>query len=323
MSRILVTGGAGFIGYHLANRLSNKKNHEIYVVDNLSRGSRDTELSALINKRNVKFIEADLTRGDSYKLLNGSYDYVYHFAGVVGVKNTIRKPDRVLYVNIVSTLNLLEWIRMSQKGIKKLLFASTSEVYAGTLKHYGIPIPTDEGVNVCLDNVASSRTTYALSKIAGESACFNYSKYDIPFVIIRYHNVYGPRMGYSHVIPELILKARRSKKYLGVHSVNHTRTFCYVSDAIEATVNIAASKDSSGQIFNVGNDNEEITIGGLAKKIIGIINPALKIKPLSDESGSPSRRCPDINKLKRAINFQPKICLDKGIKLTWEWYRQH
>ncbi len=319
MHKILITGGAGFIGYHLAESLSQGR-CRIDLADNLLRGEFDRHLKRLIKKPNVRFIKADLTDLKSYKLLRKDYDYIYHMAAIVCVKKVIEQPDRVLYINIVSILNLLEWARTTQGNLKKLLFASTSEAYAGSMRCCDVPIPTNEDVILSLEDIRMPRTTYALSKIVGESACFSYLKNKAPFTIVRYHNVYGPRMGYSHVIPELMVKARKSNKYLEVFSVNHTRAFCYISDAVLATIGLAESKLSSRQIFNVGNSDEEITIKDLAQKIVKLVNPSLKIKPLGNQEGSPLRRCPDISKLKHATGFRPEVSLDEGIRLTWQWY---
>lgn len=319
MRKVLITGGAGFIGYHLAEELL-RRGCRIDIADNLSRGEFDRDLKRLIRRPNVRFIKADLTDPKAYKKLGKVYDYIYHMAAIVGVKRVIERPDRVLYINIGSVLNLLEWIRTTQKDLKRLLFASTSEAYAGSIKCCNIPVPTGEDVMLCLEDISMPRTTYALSKIVGEAACFSYLNNKTPFTIVRYHNVYGPRMGYSHVIPELMVKARKADRCLEVFSVNHTRAFCYISDAVAATIGLAESKPSLGKIVNVGNSDEEITIKDLAQRIIGLVNPVLKIKPLGNQAGSPERRCPDIRRLKRATGFKPKVSLDEGIRLTWQWY---
>lgn len=323
MEKILITGGAGFIGCHLINYLFEKRDCEIHVVDNLSRGKLDSEFKNLVARNNIRFIEADLTKRDYQALLHSDYSYIYHFSAIVGVKNVTKNPDKTLYVNTLSILNLLEWLKTNQKKLKKMFFASTSEIYAGTGKHYNIPIPTDEKVNLCLEDIASARTTYALSKMLGESACFNYSdRHAIPFTIARYHNIYGPRMGYDHVIPELMLRTSKSKGILGVYSSRHTRAFCYVRDAVRATAGLAESTLSNGKIFNVGNNTEEVTIVELAKKIVNIVNPGITVESLRDEAGSPIRRCPNIDRLKHLINFRPEISLTEGIKLTWQWYNK-
>lgn len=321
MKKVLITGGAGFIGYHLAGYLAKKGNYEIHLIDNLSRGKIDDDLRQLINKYGIKFIKKNLTLVNSYSALDKNYDFIYHFSAIVGVRNVMNSPDKVLYTNIVSLLNLLEWIKKTQKDLKKLLFSSTSEVYAGTSRLHKINIPTDENVKLCLDDLGSSRTTYALSKIVGEAACLQYYKrHGIPAVIVRFHNVYGPRMGFDHVIPELMLKAKNSRKYIEVYSPAHTRAFCYISDAIDACVRLAENNKTSGKVFNIGNSSEEISIKSLAKKIANLINPSLMMKFLPSQQGSPQRRCPDTGKLKRTVRFSPKVSLKKGLKLTWQWY---
>lgn len=324
MSKILVTGAAGFIGYHLVKGLLQQGNYDIHLVDNLSRGTMDSAFRALIENPKIKFMQADITDIHSFPHLDSNYDLIYHLAAVIGVKNVINNPDKVLYVNTVSTLNLFEWLKNNVKQVKKVIFSSTSEVYAGTMKHYAIPVPTDEEVNLTVDDIKSPRTTYALSKIMGESACFSYyGKYNIPITIVRYHNVYGPRMGFAHVIPELMIRAYNAKEYLEIYSPNHSRAFCYVDDAVKATIKLTESNASTGHIVNVGNSENEVTIGALAKQIIELINPTLKINCLDVQEGSTSRRCPNTEKLKRLTQFQPKISLHRGIKLTWDWYKTH
>jgi UDP-glucose 4-epimerase/UDP-glucuronate decarboxylase len=319
MKKILITGAAGFIGFHLAKRLFNE-NHEITIIDNLSRGKIDDDLSKLIECKEVRFINADLTDKDFYMTFKGDFDYVYHFAAMAGVKNVLNKPEKFLYVNALSTLYLLEWLKY--KKIERVLFSSTSESYAGTMKEYGVPVPTPEAVNLTIDNIFNPRSTYALSKIFGESCFINYSrKYNIPFTIFRFHNIYGPRMGFAHVIPELILKAAKSQKELDVFSTEQTRAFCYIDDAIDAILLCSEKDNTIGEIINIGNSKEEIKIGELAAKIIKIINSDLEIKPLENTVGSPDRRCPDTSKLVNLTGFIPKIELEEGINLTYDWYK--
>ena len=215
MSKILVLGGAGFIGYHLIKALIQDRDNKIHVVDNLSRGRMDADFKELLKNPKIDFIQADLTDPHAFSHLESDYDFIYHLAAIIGVKNVINNPDRVLYVNTVSTLNLFEWLKNNHEKPERVLYSSTSEVYAGTMRHYGVPVPTDEEVNLTVEDIKSPRTTYALSKMIGESACFSYyKKYNIPITIVRYHNVYGPRMGYAHVIPEIMIRTHKANEYL-------------------------------------------------------------------------------------------------------------
>lgn len=243
---------------------------------------------------------------------------------MVGVRHVLDRPDRVLYVNTISTLNLFEWLRESKARVKRVLFSSTSEVYAGTMKHYGVPVPTPEEVNLTLDDVRLPRTSYALSKITGEGVCFAYHhKHGIPITVVRYHNVYGPRMGFVHVVPELLIKAHRANDRLEVYSPDHTRAFCYVDDAVEGTIRLTEADTALGEVVHVGNGREETTIRGLAEQIIQLVHPGLKIQPLAMQEGSPTRRCPDTGKMKRLVDFEARVPLKDGLARTWAWYREH
>jgi nucleoside-diphosphate-sugar epimerase len=323
MSTVLVTGGAGFIGFHLAKKLL-RDGYTVDLVDNLARGRLDDDLKQLLTHPQARLIEADLTDPGTFGALRSDYDEIYHLAAVIGVKNVMEQPDRVLRVNAGGTLNLLEWVRDTQGRLRRFLFSSTSEVYSGTLRHYGIPIPTPETVPLTIDDVQSPRATYAISKILGEAACHAFlHRYGTPFTIIRYHNVYGPRMGFAHVIPELMLRARAAEDELKVYSPDHTRAFCYVDDAVEATIRLAESRMALGEIIHVGNPSEEISIRVLADRIMGIVRPGLRIRPLENQPGSPSRRCPSTDKMGRLTSFQPRVSLEAGLRKTWRWYNAH
>ncbi len=320
MSRILITGGAGFIGYFLAERLSSDGRNRVTIVDNLLRGRMDDDLARLLERDNVEFVEGDLTDPGFLIQIDADFDYIYHLAAVIGVKNVMKNPDRVLYVNAVSTLNLFEYAR-DIKSLKRILFSSTSEIYAGTLRHFGIEVPTPETVPLALDDISSKRTTYALSKMYGEAICFSYGeKFDIPFTIVRYHNVYGPRMGFAHVIPEMFVKVLSGKE-IDVPSPKHTRAFCYIDDAVEYTIRACESSGARGEILHVGNSSEEIRIEDVVNTVAGVLGKDIKIIRKPDTPGSTARRCPDITKIRRITGYEPKTGLREGIEKTYDWYR--
>lgn len=322
MEKVLITGGAGFIGYHLIRRLSQDNARRIHVVDNLSRGKLDYEFNALLANPNIKFIEADLTDHASFNALEADYDYIYNLAAVVGVKNVTDNPGHVLRVNIFSILNLLEWVKNANKNLKKLVYASTSEVYAGTARHYDINIPTGEEVKLTVEDISSSRATYALSKIVGESACFSYHhKHKIPFVILRYHNIYGPRMGFAHVMPETFLKINKAA-VVDVPSPGHMRAFCFVDDAVEFTIRACEYDSINKEILHIGNPSEEIRVKDLVAMISRAMDKKVVIKELADTPGSPLRRCPDTQKAEKMTGYKAEIHLEEGIKRSYEWYKE-
>ncbi len=205
--RILILGGAGFVGYHLAKKLE-KQGFYIDLIDDLSRGKIDKDFESLIKKKKVRFYNIDINSNNRFFHKKKNYVYIFHFAAIVGVKNVIKKPFEVLTKNIYLFEKIVNFAN-KQRKLKRLIFASSSEVYAGTLNKFGLKFPTPEETTLILNNLDDHRSTYMMSKIYGEAMCYH-SK--IPFTIIRPHNIYGPRMGHAHVIPELFTKIQHSKK---------------------------------------------------------------------------------------------------------------
>lgn len=320
MRKALITGGGGFIGLHLANHLLTH-HYQIDLVDNFSRAVEDQDLQNLSKNPSVNVIKCDLTRSEAFNNLDSNYDYVYHLAAIIGVANVVDKPYSVLSDNVLMLLNMLPWLKL-QKNLKRFIFASTSEVYAGTLKHFTMTIPTPEITPITVQDIALSRSTYMLSKIYGEALC-NYS--GLPFTIIRPHNFYGPRMGLSHVVPELLERVYGSETggSFDVFSVNHKRTFCYIDDAVEMIRILSESENGKGETFNVGCQDPEITIGELANIITKIVEKELKIIPKPEAPGSPRRRCPDMSKTFDVTGYVPKTGLVDGIKNTYNWYKEN
>jgi nucleoside-diphosphate-sugar epimerase len=318
--RILLTGGAGFIGFHLARRLAEDESAELTIADDFSRGSVDNEFAALAARPNVRVENADLTQPANWSRLGSEYDEVYHLAAVLGVRHVLARPHDVLRVNALSTLHLLDWF--VDGGGKKLLFSSTSEVYAWTQQIHPLRIPTPEDVPLCLTELEDPRSSYAGSKIFGELALHQYCRpRNKPFVIVRYHNVYGPRMGYEHVIPELLERLLAGQDPLVVYSPEHTRAFCYVSDAVEATIAAMRNERADGQTLNVGNDLEEVRIADLASRIIACADMNVAIEPRAAENDPVQRRCPDVSRARALLSYEPKTPLGDGLMSTIAWYR--
>ena len=325
MNRIIVTGGAGFIGFHLADYLSNNDKNEVTIIDNFTRNKEDKDFQKLLSKNNVRFILADMTNSDFYSHLTGFYDSIYHLAAINGTKYFYEKPYEVLRVNILSLMNLIEWINPSNCG--KFVFTSSSEAYAGTInKASDIQdyMPTKEDIPLSVDNVFNARFSYGGSKITGELLTINYfRKVDVPYSIIRYHNIYGPRMGYEHVIPEFLVRCYKDENPFNIMGGEETRAFCYISDAVTATELVMENQNCSNEILHVGNSNEEIKIIDLAQKVLHYLklDTPINIKPAP--KGCVMRRCPNIEKLKNLTGYSPKVPLNKGIELSHLWYKEH
>lgn len=321
--KVLITGGAGTIGYFLAKSLV-KDAKEIVLVDNFKRGKIDSDMKELLNLSNVKLLEIDITDAKKFDQLGSGYDFVYHLAAINGTKNFYEQPVEVLKVGVQGVINILEWFKSQDKG--KILFTSSNEAYASWVNlHEGNPVPTPETVPLCIDDVFNSRWSYGAGKLIGEVLFSNYAKtYKFPMSIVRFHNSYGPRMGSEHVIPEFIMRIINQEDPFKIFGSNTSRAFCYVDDTIEALRLVMESENTNNEILHIGNDQEEIKMIDLAKlmfKIFGWEPKSLDVKEAP--VGSVIRRCPDISKIKKLTGYSVKVSLADGLKKTYEWYRKN
>lgn len=323
MTKVLITGGAGFIGYHLSKYLVDK-GYEVTIIDNFSRGNEDEDFINLIEKENVFFIKGDLTDPKTLENVKDSFDYIYHLAMINGTPNFYKIPDKVLDIGILGTLNLLKWLsRKRNKG--KLLFASSSEVYASALKIMkNFPIPTPEEVPLVIDDPTNVRWSYGASKMIGEVMMHSYAKIGKikDYCIIRYHNVYGPRMGFDHVIPQVIERIMKKENPFKIYGAEQTRTFCYVEDAVRATQLVMESRQTNGKTIHIGRSDDEIKIKNLIEKLFEIADYDPKRENVDAPTGSVDRRCPDTTKLKN-LGFKAMIDLDEGLRKCFGWYENN
>ncbi len=313
---ILVTGAAGFIGFNLLKEISKNSNFNITILDNFSRGKKDNEfISLLKKKKNIKIKKIDLTKKF---LINQNFSYIFHLAAIVGVKNVKKDIVKTFDTNLSSTLNLLNAFKDKKKK-PVFIFFSTSEIYQPLLDKNKLKFPTKEKQNFIYPSSFNSRQSYYLSKFFSEIILqisnFNY-------VIYRPHNIYGPRMGYSHVIPELISKFKTKDK-IEVFSPNHKRAFCYIDDAIKLILGSCFKKVSLNKIFNIGNMNEEIRIIDLVKKIKKILNSKKNLKLKENTLGSPIRRVPDTREIQKICKLKKFSNLNEGLIKTISWYEKN
>jgi UDP-glucose 4-epimerase len=320
--KILIIGGAGFIGGHLVKKLLNdKKIYKIDIIDNFIRAKKDKFLNDLAKDSRISILKKNIITIKEDKFKKKNYDIIFQFGAILGVKNVINNPKKVLIDNFLIMKKSID-IAKAQKKLKKFIFLSTSEVYAGILENFKILFPTPESSPLALTNILNARTSYMLSKIYCEALCIH-SK--LKYLILRPHNIYGPRMGFSHVIPELIKKISKIKKNnsLELNSFSHKRAFCYIDDAVSQIYLITKSKIVN-ETFNIGNNKEEISIIDLCKKILELsFRKDIKIIKKNINNFSPTRRLPSMKKIFRYIKKFKYTKLEHGLIKTLNWYKNN
>ena len=322
VKKVLILGGSGFIGSSIAKFLLEERDYHVTIVDNYSRGNKaksDFFKSFEINGR-LSSLNLDLTESESFNKLDQDYDYVFVLAALVGVDKVNKIPHEVIRVNTAITMNVLEWL--ANASCKRVLFSSTSENYAGTVEKFDYKIPTDESVPLTIEDISHPSFSYAVTKILGESGFINYSRAEFfESVIVRYHNVYGPNMGFRHVIPHLVERFSKNENPFKIYGHDQTRSFNYINDAVEGTV-LAIEKGKDRSIYHIGSE-DEISIKDLTKFIGKLMNYQGEYVDAETFPGSVSRRCPEISKAKKDLGYSPKIHWQDGVQKTIDWYKLH
>lgn len=305
MSYILITGGAGNVGSALANELAKNKEHTIVIVDNISTGSKEK----VPKVHNVILIKANVNNYNDLVPIFGRYDfdYVFHYAAVVGVQRTLENPMLVLE-DIEGIKNILNLSKNT--GVKRVFYSSSSEVYGEPFE-----IPQNEQTTPL-----NSRLPYAIVKNVGEAFFRSfYKEYGLEFTIFRFFNTYGPNQSDDFVVPRF-LKAALNNEDLFIYGDGlQTRSFCYVEDNIEACIKAMQNDDCKNEVLNIGSDIE-MTILELAERIIRFTNSSSKIVHLPAlKEGDMARRCPDITKMKKLIGHE-LLPLETGLKHLIDFY---
>jgi len=308
--KYLITGGAGFIGSHLAEKLITRGD-EVVIFDNLSTGSA-INLSGI--KEKITFHEGNiLDKAEIQKLVSDS-DYVVHLAAALGVFNIVNKPLESLKTNLQGSEVVLE---ACDKYRKPVLIASTSEIYGKNDK-----VPLNEEDDRIIGHPLKSRWSYSEAKAVDESlAYFYYLENKLPIRIARFFNTVGPRQvgHYGMVVPRFVSAALKNEPLSVYGSGDQIRCFCHVADAVRALLLVMDSDKTVGEVFNVGN-NQQISILELAKKVIEITGSNSAIEKISYDKAYPAgfedmqRRVPDISKIKQVLGWTPEINLDQIIK---------
>ena len=308
--KYLITGGAGFIGSHLTEKLI-ARGDQVIVLDNLSTGSA-SNLSEIKNK--FKFEKGNILDKVIIDRLVAESDYVVHLAAALGVLSIINKPLDSLITNVQGSEIVLE---ACDKYKKPVVVASTSEIYGKNEK-----MPLNEEDDRIIGHPLKSRWSYSEAKAVDESlAYFYYLENKLPIRIVRFFNTVGPRQvgHYGMVVPRFVSAALKNEPLSVYGSGDQIRCFCHVYDAVRSLLLVMDSDKAVGEVFNVGN-NQQISIMGLAKKVIEITGSNSSIEKIAYEKAYPEgfedmqRRVPDISKIKRVLGWTPEINLDQIIK---------
>ena len=305
---IVITGGSGFVGSYLCEKLIND-GHKIIVIDNLLTGSTEN-INDLLNNENFSFIEQDV---QDHIEIEDKVDYVLHFASAASPKAYTEHPVNTLKAGSVGTINTLG---LAKKHSAEYLLASTSEVYGDPLIS---PQNEEYWGNV---NPNGERSMYDEAKRFAEAAVATYSRsYGLKTKIVRIFNTYGPRMQLNdgRVVTNFIVQALRNENITIYGDGTQTRSFSYVEDTVAGIISLMNSTEYD--VFNIGNPNE-MTVGQLAEKIIKLTDSTSEIKYLELPNDDPKQRKPDITKAKTKLNWEPKVNLDEGLAKTITWVEE-
>jgi len=306
--RVIVTGGAGFIGSHVGQELAD--DNEVIILDDFSTGKAQNilEISCLPNVKVVRgsILDLDLL----HELLDG-IDYVFHLAADPNVIESMENPLKTNEVNITGTLNVL--IAARNKRVNKVVFASSSAIYGDA------PVPHAETVN------GSLSSPYALSKLGGEYYCQLFTKlYGLPTVCLRYFNVYGPRQDadsdYAAVIPKFIHRLLRNQSPVVYGDGEQTRDFIFIEDVVQGTI-LAAERDIQGQVVNIGS-GKSFSVNELADKLIAITGRHVNPVHVEPQPGDVKHSFGNISKARSLFGFKPAISLEDGLARTIAYFEK-
>jgi UDP-glucose 4-epimerase len=315
--RVLITGGAGFLGSHLTDAFL-ARGDEVTILDTAS----DLKVSHHRGHKAFRHVRESVLNREILEGLMVWCDLVYHLAAVVGVEHYVGDPYQVLTVNVNGTQDVLT---MAFRHGKKVVFSSTSEVYGRSSQ-----VPFEEDGDRVLGSTRIDRWCYATSKAVGEHFCFAFHKLGLPVVVLRYFNVYGPRldrMDKGRVVTIFMGQLLRGQPLTVIGDGRQTRTFTYVDDAVQATVEAGLVEEAVGQVINVGSERE-VSIRELAEMMVRISGSSSSITYVSQESiYGPSyedipRRVPTTRRMREILGVTAEIPLEEGLRRTIEWFRR-
>jgi nucleoside-diphosphate-sugar epimerase len=311
--RLLLTGGAGFIGSHLAERLLSK--NQVVVLDTLRRNALAT--AGLEGHPNLTLIQGDVTDEAAVKKAVVGCDAVIHLASIAGVDTVLRNPVLTMKVSLLGTMNVLE-AALAAGGVKRLIDFSTSEVFG----RYAYNVTEWDATT--LGAVGEARWTYAVAKLATEHLAMNYWKqHALPTCSIRPFNIYGPRQVGEGAVHHFIVRALKGEALQVHNDGSQIRAWCYVDDIVDGILLCLTKEEAVGHAFNIGNPRSTLTIHSLAREIIRLSSSGARLEFVHKDQADVELRIPNIEKARELLGYKPKVDLEEGLLRTVYWYRHH
>jgi nucleoside-diphosphate-sugar epimerase len=313
--RIFITGGGGFIGSHLCERLVEE--NEIVVFDNGHRNA--IQQSSVAQHPRLKLVQGDVLQPDEVAAAMDGCDIIVHAAAIAGIDSVVTKRLRTMQVNLLGTVNVLEAaLREGNSKIRRAVVFSTSEVYGPYVYRGSETDMTTQGA------VGDPRWSYAVSKIAAEHLAFSYfDAYGLPITTVRPFNVYGPRQIGESAMHKFCINALRNEDLKVTGDGNQIRAWCYVDDFVDGLLAVLQSEKSVGQVFNLGNPRQTATIFALAEIVTRVSGSKSRILFTTSPMTDVEVRVPSIQKAKDMLSFEPKVGLEEGIQRSLKWYREN
>jgi UDP-glucose 4-epimerase len=306
--KILITGGAGFIGTHLTERLVSEC--EVVLFDNFRRNSLVPEIE---NHPKVKVMQGDVLDPRSFQQAMEGVDTVLHLAAIAGVSSYYQEPLKTLRVNVLGTANILE--ESARRKIKTFVHFSTSEVFGPNANK------VDEATPYAIGPVTERRWVYATSKLTGEQFAFRTAEqYGFACAVVRPFNIYGPRQMGEGAVSNFCRAAAQKEPITIYGDGTAIRSWCYISDFVDAIYAILSKHQSGCEAFNIGNPDEVETTTGLANRIVRL-EPETQIQTVKTDRTEVQTRIPVIDKARKVLGFEPKVGLDEGLHKTLEWFK--
>ncbi|MBW2732305.1 MAG: NAD-dependent epimerase/dehydratase family protein [Deltaproteobacteria bacterium] len=310
--RVLLTGGAGFIGTHLTAVLA--RDNDVVILDSLRRDA--LRPSGLDQHARVTLMRGDVRDAESVREAMEGCTHVVHLASIAGVDTVMHNPVPTMQISLLGTNNVLEAAR-ELGNLERVVDFSTSEVFGAHA--YNVT----EGDVTTLGAVGEARWTYAVSKLATEHLAFNFHKqYGLPTAAIRPFNIYGPRQVGEGAIHHFIVRALRGEALRVHNDGSQIRAWCYIDDIVKGTLSVLEEPEAVGHSFNIGNPRSTLTIFNLAREVVRLSGSTSSVEFVNWPYADVELRIPNISKARELLAFEPKVDLEEGLARTIEWYRE-